>query len=186
MARPDGLTTPIIIYMVLRNVILQLTAFARIDGVFLALLWTASFVTMLFFPTSAWSSMLAVATPFLVGQRLKAFRDNALDGVISFRRAYVYLWYVFFNASLIFAAVQFIYFRFLDNGAFMATLISACQTIALIYKEQNMPVTELNETIEALRNASDTQLVVAFFTQNLTIGTFLSLPIAAIMRRSKK
>ena len=99
--------------MTLRDALIQLRAFARIDGIYMALLWTLSFGSIILFPESMWGTMLAIATPFLACARLRVFRDYALDGAISLRRAYAYLWYVFFYASLIFAAIQLLSFLFL-------------------------------------------------------------------------
>lgn len=99
--------------------LVQLKAFARQDALLLALLWAASFACIMMLNAGLIGNILALATPFLVGKRLAAFRTQALYGVISFRRAYAYSLYVFIYASLVFALVQYAYFQFLDNGAFV-------------------------------------------------------------------
>ena len=170
--------------MTLSDAFKQVKAFARIDGVFMAVLRAASFMAIIFDPQSVWGTMLAIATPFVAGARLKVFRDRALDGVISFRRGYAYLWYTFLYASLLFAAFQLVYFRFFDNGAFVGMLVGALQTIEAIYRQQNLSVRELQEAVNTLRATSDVQLVFTFFTQNITFCAIMSLPVAAIMRRS--
>lgn len=170
--------------MTLSDAFKQVKAFARIDGVFMAVLWAASFMAIIFDPQSVWGTMLAIATPFVAGARLKVFRDRALDGVISFRRGYAYLWYTFLYASLLFAAFQLVYFRFFDNGAFVGMLVGALQTIEAIYRQQNLSVRELQEAVNTLRATSDVQLVFTFFTQNITFCAIMSLLVAAIMRRS--
>lgn len=170
--------------MTLSDAFKQVKAFARIDGVFMAVLWAASFMAIIFDPQSVWGTMLAIATPFVAGARLKVFRDRALDGVISFRRGYAYLWYTFLYASLLFAAFQLVYFRFFDNGAFVGMLVGALQTIEAIYRQQNLSVRELQEAVNTLRATSDVQLVFTFFTQNITFCAIMSLHVAAIMRRS--
>ena len=170
--------------MTLSDAFKQVKAFARIDGVFMAVLWAASFMAIIFDPQSVWGTMLAIATPFVAGARLKVFRDRALDGVISFRRGYAYLWYTFLYASLLFAAFQLVYFRFFDNGAFVGMLVGALQTIEAIYRQQNLSVRELQEAVNTLRATSDVQLVFTFFTQNIAFCAIMSLPVTAIMRRS--
>ena len=170
--------------MTLSDAFKQVKAFARIDGVFMAVLWAASFMAIIFDPQSVWGTMLAIATPFVAGARLKVFRDRALDGVISFRRGYSYLWYTFLYASLLFAAFQLVYFRFFDNGAFVGMLVGALQTIEAIYRQQNLSVRELQEAVNTLRATSDVQLVFTFFTQNIAFCAIMSLLVAAIMRRS--
>lgn len=85
--------------------LVQLKAFARQDALLLALLWAASFACIVMLNAGLIGNILALATPFLVGKRLAAFRTQALYGVISFRRAYAYSLYVFIYASLVFALV---------------------------------------------------------------------------------
>ncbi len=170
--------------MTIREAFVQVKAFARIDGVFMAVLWAASFIAVIFNPQSIWGSMLAIATPFVAGVRLKMFRNNALGGFISFRRGYAYLWYTFFYASLLFAAFQLVYFRFFDHGTFIATLVNACQIIEQAYREQNLQIHDLQEAINTLRSANYIELVFTFFCQNVIFCTILALPVAASMRRT--
>lgn len=66
--------------------LVQLKAFARQDALLLALLWAASFACIMMLNAGLIGNILALATPFLVGKRLAAFRTQALYGVISFRR----------------------------------------------------------------------------------------------------
>ena len=63
-------------------------------------------------------------------------------------------------------------------------LVGALQTIEAIYRQQNLSVRELQEAVNTLRATSDVQLVFTFFTQNITFCAIMSLPVAAIMRRS--
>lgn len=171
--------------MTLREAFIQVKAFARIDGVFMAVLWAVSFIAVVYNPQSIWGAMLALSTPFVAGARLKVFRDQALDGVISFRRGYAYLWYTFFYASLLFAAFQLVYFRFFDHGTFVAMVISALQVIEKAYLEQNLQIGELQEAANTLRSVNYIELVFSFFCQNVTFCTMLALPVAAAMRRNK-
>ena len=93
----------------------QVKAFARIDGLLVAGVWTVSF---LFAMHMGQNPMLFLAS-FIVGAaslvwaalRLKRFRDNILDGHISFRRAFFYSILTYLYASLLFAAVQYVYFQ---------------------------------------------------------------------------
>jgi hypothetical protein len=71
----------------------------------------------------------------IVGWRLSKFRNYALDGVISFRRALAYSWYTFFYASLLFAIAQFLYFRFLNNGVIASMLMQTANMMIPYYKD---------------------------------------------------
>ena len=85
----------------------QLTAYARYDGIYLAIIWVASFACLLgmtVLPVLAqFSFLLSLSTPFFVAYRLKVFREEGRNGVISFRRALFYCLRVFFNSAIIFS-----------------------------------------------------------------------------------
>ena len=102
---------------------MQLKAFARVDALLLTLLWTVSFACVTMIGAGTMGNLLAMATPFFIGWRTCLFRNNVLNGRISLRRAYAYSLYNFVYASLAFALVQFVYFRFIDNGG---AFLSVC------------------------------------------------------------
>ena len=97
---------------------MQVKAFARQDGMLMALLWTASFACYTLLKAGAIADLLTISTPIFLAWRMSKFRDYALGGIISFRRGLLHGIYTFFYASLAFALVQFAYFQFLDNGVF--------------------------------------------------------------------
>ncbi|MDD6437509.1 MAG: DUF4199 domain-containing protein [Prevotella sp.] len=161
----------------------QLKAFARQDGALLALLWLASFACYVMAPESIFGSLFALGTPFLVSWRLKLFRDGALYGTISFRRALGYSLYCFFYASLLFAAAQFIYFRFLDHGVFFGNITTALQAIEPIYQQNGVDTTALHSSLSALMALSPIELSFLFMMQNFIVGGLLSPLIAAVGKR---
>ena len=122
---------------------IQVKAFARQDGAFLALLWTLSFAAMMFMPESTIGNLLALATPFFVGWRLCSFRNYALDGAISLRRGYCFSVYTFVYASIIFAVVQFLYFKFLDHGTFFTTLQASATALENAYSQAGVSTDDL-------------------------------------------
>ena len=68
----------------------QLKAFARQDGALLSLLWIGAMICYIQGLNSPILGMLAmlliVASPFYAANRLRKFRDNAREGIISFIR----------------------------------------------------------------------------------------------------
>ena len=163
--------------------LVQLKAFARQDGAILWLLWTASFIGLIVDPTASWGSLFAFLTPFMVGWRLVKFRDEALDGVISFRRGYAYCWYVFFYGALLFAIEQYLYFRYLDNGTFATLLMQTSKTLEEVYKAEGLGIAEIKEAMDVMSKLKPIQFAFLFLMQNILTGTILSLPIAAICAR---
>lgn len=164
----------------------QLKAFARQDGFFLSLMWLASFAFVIASPGSLTGNLLAIATPFFVGWRLCKFRDYALDGVISMRRGMAYCFYTFVYASLVFALIQFIYFRFFDYGRFFTLINESMNNFGSIYEQYGISTQEMKETMQMMGSMSPIQWAFTFMMQNFVVGFFLSIPIAAICARKAK
>lgn len=161
--------------------LVQLKAFARQDALLLALLWAASFACIMMLNAGLIGNILALATPFLVGKRLAAFRTQALYGVISFRRAYAYSLYVFIYASL----VQYAYFQFLDNGAFAELITTTMKQVAPVYEQNGVSKEEIKNSMDLITMITPVQWAFMFMMQNLFIGAIISLPIALIGKRNR-
>lgn len=170
--------------------LVQLKAFARQDGVLLALLWACSFLAVMLSPGSALGSLLALSTPFVVGWLLARFRDGALDGIISFRRAFAFSCYTFFYASLIFAAVQFVYFRFFDHGNLMSMMMENLRVMEQAASTQGAvgktSIAQMKETAQIVGQLSPVQITFVIMMDNLLVGAFMSLPIALWGSRKKR
>lgn len=166
--------------------LIQLKAFARQDGFFLFLLWLASFAAMVMNPTSTWGSLLAIATPFVVGWMLVRFRNYALNGNISFRRGLAFSLYTFFYASMLFAVAQFVYFRFLDNGALATMLLNSIKTVEPFYRANGISTNELQQSLRMIGSLSPIEVAFVFMMQNFFIGIILSFPIALFGQHRRK
>lgn len=127
-----------------------------------------------------------LSTPFFITWRLQSFRNKALDGVISFRRALAYSCYVFFYASLLFALGQYLYFAYLDKGAFLDTLTESVNLIKPLYKSQGISATDLDTALKAVKMMKPIDLVFTFMMNNLFIGAIVSPLIALIGKKSKR
>lgn len=170
---------------------IQLKAFARIDGVWLSLLWVAAFglyIIGLRSPGYGLAAMvLAVTTPFFVGSRLRRFRDYGREGSISFLRGWAYIVYVFFYGGLLFALMQWAYLTYLDQGYMMKTIaeaLAAPETAEALHK---MGMTEtVNESLRQMGEMRPIDLSLNMLTTNILLGMILGLPIAAALQRVKK
>lgn len=167
--------------------LIQTRAFARQDGAILGAVWIASFAFTMWSvsPNQAFWGLLAnilvISTPFVVAKRLKNFRDDALDGVISFRRGLFYCWQTFFNATLLLTIVQFLWFKFLNTGAFMNQLIDSYRMILQAY---NISQAEINTIVGALAELKPIAWASAFMISDLVAAAILSPIIAALMKRT--
>lgn len=172
--------------MITAQSLVQLKAFARQDGAILAVVWCASMWCLFKWTETSWGPLLMLSTPFFITWRLQSFRDNALDGFISFRRALAYSCYVFFYASLIFALGQYLYFAFLDKGSFLNMLTESINLLKPLYKEKGIEAQDLDLALKTIKMMKPIDMVFTFMMNNLFIGAMASPIIALIGKRSKR
>lgn len=172
--------------------IIQLRAFARQDGLLLALFWAISFAATIYLPDSSVGQFLILATPFFIWWRLASFRNSALNGVISYLRAWAYTMHTIFYAALVFAVVQYIYFRYLDNGRFVMQLTQALDIMRSISQDNpqdtQMPLMlkKMEASVDELRQSTPIEITFIFMMMHLWMGFFISFVIAAFGKKSDK
>ena len=170
---------------------IQLKAFARIDGAMLSLLWIASFALYVVGISSPGYGLaaiiLAIVTPFFVGSRLRHFRDDGLEGTISFMRGWVYTILVFFYGGLLFALAQWAYLTYMDQGYLLKAITEALNTPETAAAMKQMGMTEsLDESLSMLSQMRPIDLSLNMLTTNILIGVIVGLPIAAILHKPPK
>lgn len=178
--------------MITPQTIAQLRAYARQDGLLLALLWIASFASMMYTPETPISQLLLLSTPFFVGWRMVAFRQDALDGAMSYRRGFAYCLHTFFYASLVFAVAQFLYFRYLDGGRFLMQMTQAVDLVKEMASQSpstgqmDTMAAQMNESLQEMREMKPIDLTFFFMMMNMWIGFISSVVIAFFGRKTKK
>ena len=165
---------------------IQLKAFARIDGALLFLLWTGSFalyVKGMDYPMLGMLSMLLLLiSPFYAAKRLRKFRDQAREGVITFARGYAYIVLIFFYSGLLFALAQYAYFTYMDHGFLLEKFTEIANTPESIQMGlKDMMMQGLNE-MKAMRPID---FSVNVLTIIIVAGFAVGLPIAALMQRKE-
>lgn len=170
----------------------QLKAFARIDGAIVGGLWILSFAFFIgefYNPVFGFVS-LVVGTFSLVlaALRLRKFRDNVLDGIISFRRALLYSMLTYFYAALLMAAAQFIYFQFIDQGFLISQYEAITQTkeFAEMLKVYGERPDEMKLAMDNIASLRPIDIALQFLSTNIILGFVLSLPIAAMLKSRYK
>ena len=169
---------------------IQLKAYARQDGFFLALLWTASFASYILGITNELLSMialfLALMTPFFVAKRLRVYRDEGREGLISFRRSYAYTIFVFFYGAVLLAVVQFAYFAYVDHGYLyhaFSRIVSSEEGQAML-KQYGM-TQMIDETLSQMMSIRPIDYALNILTVNIILGFVLGIPISLVMQRSR-
>ncbi|MBR1557601.1 MAG: DUF4199 domain-containing protein [Prevotella sp.] len=167
---------------------IQLKAYARQDGFFLAMLWIASFVSYIIGlsnQTIALASMLmAMVSPFFVAGRLRKFRDEGREGIISFGRSYAYTIFVFFYGAVLLAVVQYLYFAYFDNG-YLVNSFSKMMTTAegRMMLEQYGMEKMVDESLAEMAVTRPIDYALNILTINISLGFVLGVPIGLIMQR---
>lgn len=170
----------------------QLKAFARIDGAMVGGLWILSFACFVgefHNPVLGMVSLLTgVFSIIFAAIRLRLFRDNVLDGRISYRRAFGYSLLTYAYASLLMAAAQYIYFQFIDHGFLISrymemTSTEEFKTAMGLYGIKQADMAAALETLSKLRPID---IAMQFITTNIILGVIISLPVAAIMKSDNK
>ena len=166
----------------------QLKAVARQDGALLSLLWIGAMICYIQGLNSPILGMLAmlliVASPFYAANRLRKFRDNAREGIISFMRAYGYTVLTYFYGGLLLAVAIFAYFQFIDNGYLLSKLMDALNTEEgqQVVKAYGM-ADDISQSMAELAKMRPIDYALNMLTVIISTGFILGLPTAALMQR---
>ena len=166
----------------------QLRAYARIDGAQTGLIWIVSFglfIGGLETPLMGTLSLMAgVASLIYAAMRLKRYRDEALDGIMSFRRGFAYSALTYFYASWIMAFGQFI-----DNGYMLShyTMIVTDGEFSDMMKQlYGISKEDMKLAMDTVSSLRPIEIAFQFLTSNILLGLFVSLPVAALMSSKVK
>ena len=167
---------------------IQLKAYARQAGFFLALLWIACFAGYIIGLTSQFmalaSMLMVITTPFFVANRLKKFRDEGREGVISFGRSYAYTIFVFFYGAVLLAVAQYLYFAYMDNGYLVnsfAKMMTSEEGRMML--EQYGMTKVVDESLAEMAATRPIDYALNILTINISLGFILGVPIGLIMQR---
>ena len=167
---------------------IQLKAYARQDGFFLALLWIGCFAGYIIGLTSQFMAMasmlMVITTPFFVASRLKKFRDEGREGIISFGRGYAYTIFVFFYGAVLLAVAQYLYFAYMDNGYLVnsfAKMMTSEEGRTML--EQYGMTKVVDDSLAEMAATRPIDYALNILTINISLGFILGVPIGLIMQR---
>lgn len=132
--------------------------------------------------------LLKCVTPVALYYILRRLRDTLLKGAISGFMAWIYGVRVMLFAALPEAAFIYVYHQFISPTALhrmMQAMVEQLEKLQAVLGDQYLDAT----TIELYRNAeipSAIQTAVNMITQDMTIGIFLMLVIALLVKRKAK
>ena len=170
------------------SAMIQLKAFARVAGLKMAVLWIASFacfVAQFRMPGFSMPWLLSLLIiPYFLTRLAQSFR-NVLDGVISFRRSWLFSAYTICYASILFALAQYLYFAFIDHGFIIDQYVKVLQDPAssAIMASYGYSKSDINMVVGQLLEIRPIHIAFNCATMNILAGLLLSLPVAALTRR---
>lgn len=170
----------------------QIKAFARIDGAIMGVMWIISFacfIAQFYMPLLNMAALIfGIASIIVSAIRLRNFRDNILDGVISYWRAYGYSLLTYFYAALLLAAAQYIYFQFIDHGFLLNqyTAMTSSPEFKSMMTLYGIKADEMKLTMDTIATLRPIDISLQFLTTNLFFGIVISWPMAALIKSKYK
>ncbi len=169
-----------------------MSAFARIDGAKLGVMWIISFALFVgnfHYPVCGilWTATI-VYTPFSVAILTKRYADQACDGRVSYFHAYLHSMLTVFHASLILAIVQWAYFQYLDHGYILEQYISALndKDFADSFSRLGYSKDLLSQLTEQIRKMRPIDIAIQLLWSNMVAGMVMSLTTALYASVSKR
>lgn len=157
----------------------QLSATAQRAGLAVGALWTLSFVLYM------QGLRLPLLTLASLALGLFSVRPAARWAATAPRRlVWPLAMATYFCATLVTTLMQYLYFRFLDGGQFLATLHEALRMPEMQPMLHSLPPGTIEQALSAF--AQPAVLAVNFFWGNLMAGLVLSLPTLVVALNKQK
>lgn len=178
----------------------QTNAFAMQFGLILSLIWIGGFLSFIFSfknPSLQTAYLLCtLAIPIMGWQFTRTFRKRICNNVISFGRAYLFSFLLYFYAGILLTAAFYIYFEFFDNGFFIDSyrhylyqpevkeLLETPEMKQLIASMLNGA--SLTEMLDLFQDIPLSYIAANVLNFSVIVGVFLSLPTALFNTRTQK
>ena len=131
--------------------------------------------------------LLTLFVPVLGYIYARKFRNECCQGSLSFFRAFAFTFFMYMFASILTAAVHYIYFRFIDNGFIFESYRTQLETLqSAAQGELSATVDQFMKAFETIASLTPLQLTLQLVSQNIFYGTLLALPTALIVMKQKK
>lgn len=163
-------------------------------GAVVGALWIISFACFiggLHYPLlSNFSLLIGLASLFVTGALIRKFSRTVFP--VKFSQAAWMTIQIYMYASLLMAAAQFIYFRFLDNGFLVSTYETLFQSPEYQQLLQQLlpgisnQTQAIDEVIGMLYTITPIQLTFNFLIYNVFLGFILAIPTGYFASRKNK
>lgn len=157
-------------------------------GTLLCVLWIAMYASCIIGFSIPMFSLLFllfyVASPFYAGYLATRYRKRECDNVMPFFQAWTFIAIMYICASLLSAVIQFIYFRFIDNGYLMQVVL---QTTEVVKENPDIFGTlsvDLDTAVKEFQSLGIRDIVFSILSSNIMNACLLSPIIALFVKRN--
>ena len=129
---------------------------------------------------------LFIGSPFFAASFAKKYRRNECGNCIRYMQAFTFLYWMYICASLLSTLAMFLYFRFIDNGMFFATMqeiLTASMNLPGIdetYRQQ------AEQALQIIRETTTSEFTWQILGNNILNSSILPFIIAIFVRRNNK
>lgn len=159
------------------------------DGLVVSAIWIVSFALYIMSVARPalmpLSLIVGASSAFIVGRRIRIFRDTEMGGHITFREAYLYSALAFSYTIILFAVAQWAYFQFIDGGYMLHCVEQqlAAPEVKQAVKVVPQMADALEQTIDQLKELRPIDFALNYLPTNIIGSLLASLPIAALTRK---
>ena len=170
------------------------SGYATEYGTFIGLSWIAVFALYIAGVRTTSGTLMTLGMlafcilPVLPFYFARRFKQQIPDDVhIGFGRAYWFSLMMLVYASLLTAAGEFVYFKWMDNGALLQALANMIDTPLAKQTYQQMGMMDtlkmMKEVLKDLSALTAFDIAVSLFNQNIMLSLILALPTALFARK---
>ena len=129
---------------------------------------------------------LFIGSPFFAASFAKKYRRNECGNCMRYMQAFTFLYWMYICASLLSTLAMFLYFRFIDNGMFFATMqeiLTASMNLPGIdetYRQQ------AEQALQIIRETTTSEFTWQILGNNIVNSSILPFIIAIFVRKNNK
>lgn len=159
-------------------------------GTALGAVWSIMYLLLFAGATSMLSISLCltlyIASPFIAARYAAGYRRKECDNAMSYMQAWIFLLYMYICATLLSALVIYIYFSYIDGGAFFMTLQKMLDESMKIAGTDELMIKQIEQTKNIIENTTTSDFVWQLMNNNLLSTTILPAIIAFFVKRNNK
>ena len=168
---------------------ISIQKYAMHFGTYMGIFWIIKFLLVPLAMTNLFFAFLFLGltftVPFLAYYLTKSFRAKICGGYISFIQAWVFLGFMFIFASILAALGHYIYFRYLDHGYIISSIIQALDELPKEIPDTQLAIDQMKRNIELMSTMTPIKITMQQLSKNVLNTALLSLIISLFVAKKK-